>query len=243
MNNGNYSNNNHCKCGKLIGNYAKQCEHCYHLHNRGKNHCFYNKKRPELRGTNNPNYKDGRTLKKYYCIDCNKELNYDSVLYQNSKRCKSCSHKGKFNARFGLPSPIKGKKCPEHSKLLKKLWSSVEYKTKVVKKILKSNNLKPNKLEKLLINLFRKLNLFYKYVGNGKVILNGFNPDFINFREKKIIELFGDYWHNLPERRKIDRNRLKVYFKLDYQTLIVWEHELKNINRLIKKLVRFNKGV
>lgn len=29
-----------------------------------KNH--YNK------GKNNPNFKDGRTLKKYYCIDCNR---------------------------------------------------------------------------------------------------------------------------------------------------------------------------
>ncbi len=35
----------------------------------------------------NANYKDGRTLKKYYCKDCEKIISYDAI------RCKSCATK------------------------------------------------------------------------------------------------------------------------------------------------------
>lgn len=45
---------------------------------------------------NSPSYIDGRTNKKYYCIDCNKEITIESGFY-GSGRCKSCSRKGKLN--------------------------------------------------------------------------------------------------------------------------------------------------
>jgi len=33
------------------------------------------KKTINNKGKNNPNYKDGRTIKEYFCIDCKKKLN------------------------------------------------------------------------------------------------------------------------------------------------------------------------
>ena len=50
-------------------------------------------------------YKDGRALKKYYCIDCKKELK--SYL---SKRCKNCSVKERAN-RPEYKKRISGEKC------------------------------------------------------------------------------------------------------------------------------------
>jgi len=42
---------------------------------------------------NNSFYIDGRTLKKYYCIEgCGKEITYPTVR-DGGHRCKSCSHK------------------------------------------------------------------------------------------------------------------------------------------------------
>jgi hypothetical protein len=76
MKNKDYSKNNHCACGKLISNNAKKCVSC------------------ARKGKYNPNFKDGRTLIKHYCIDCKKEI---SGL---AKRCKSCSKKGKLNYLF-----------------------------------------------------------------------------------------------------------------------------------------------
>lgn len=73
------------------------------------------------KGNKAPSFKDGRCLKKYYCIDCNKELSNHIA-----KRCKSCSNKGKNNPMYGrkrpdtilrnkLNPPMKNKKRPEHS--------------------------------------------------------------------------------------------------------------------------------
>jgi hypothetical protein len=49
-----------------------------------------------------PNFKDGRSSKQYYCIECGKEITVWSGLY-SSGMCGHCSHKDK-------PSSFKGKK-------------------------------------------------------------------------------------------------------------------------------------
>ena len=59
------------------------------------------------KGKNNPSYKDGRTLKKYYCIDCKKEIYYGSI------RCSSCATKHQIKTKG---NPFLGKK---HKKLIK----------------------------------------------------------------------------------------------------------------------------
>ena len=61
----------------------------------------------DIAGKNNPNYKHGGTLKKYYCLDCNKKISYNSALY-GTNRCKKCaykhtiypSRKGKNNSQY-----------------------------------------------------------------------------------------------------------------------------------------------
>ncbi len=99
-------------------------------------------------------------------------------------------------------------------------------------------NRKEQQLNKLLKCLFGSE---YKFVGNGKVIINGFNPDFINVNgQKKIIEFYGDYWHNLPNYKIRDKRRLKIYKRYGYKTLIIWERELKNIDLLTNKIKNFN---
>jgi len=98
------------------------------------------------------------------------------------------------------------------------------------------------KLYKLLYKLFPNE---YKYVGDGKIWINGKNPDFINVNgQKKIIEMFGDYWHSKKVtglKKKIHRIRRQNHFaKYGYKTLIIWERELKNIKQLEIKLRIFH---
>ncbi|KKM20140.1 hypothetical protein LCGC14_1648420, partial [marine sediment metagenome] len=107
---------------------------------------------------------------------------------------------------------------------------------------------KINKSEKVLRNLLSKtVSNKYKYVGNGKYWIINFNPDFININgQKKIIELYGCYWHKCPKckfgnKRTIDIGRIKTYKKYGYQTLIVWEHELKNLDKVKTNILKFNK--
>ena len=126
------------------------------------------------------------------------------------------------------------------------LWQDPEYRKKQLKslkKMLSRKKVLPNKPETFLIELLQKL--FpdqWKYVGDFKQWINGKNPDFIHVEQKKIIEMFGDYWHG---ERKIgisneqhEQERINVFAKEGYETLIIWEHEL---NHLVKKIMRFSK--
>jgi len=95
-----YSKNNHCKCGKLITDYAKQCLSCSH---KGKLCC---------------NYIDGRTTAKYYCVDCGVKLkNF------KAKRCSSCAKSGKLSPRYIDGRSSKNHYCKDCNKLVGKFAS------------------------------------------------------------------------------------------------------------------------
>jgi len=117
----------------------------------------------------------------------------------------------------------------------KKRWQDEEY----VRKIIKSRLNLPNKAELKLDKIIQEtIPNEYKYVGNGEFILGGKCPDFLNVNGKKLlIELYGDYWHfGEDENERID------YFKeFGFDTLIIWEKELKDIETLKDKLMEYNK--
>jgi G:T-mismatch repair DNA endonuclease (very short patch repair protein) len=56
--------------------------------------------------------------------------------------------------------------------------------------------------------------------------------------------LFGDFWHSKKItglKKKEHRKQRQAHFaKYGYKTLVIWEHELQNIQRLKRKLVEFN---
>jgi len=123
----------------------------------------------------------------------------------------------------------------KNSKNIKRFWQTPEY----VAKQMEARGVKPNKPEKFLTKLFQKL--FpnqWKYVGDGQFILAGKCPDFVNINgQKKIIELYGDYWHKDDN----PQDRIDLFAKYGYQTLVIWEHELKDIKQLLGKLMGFCK--
>ena len=75
-----YSHNKRCLCGKLIQNNSKACDKCTHF------------------GSTNPNYKDGRTLKTYYC-QCGRKICYNN-WFEGEKTCKSCAQLGDKNDNY-----------------------------------------------------------------------------------------------------------------------------------------------
>ncbi|GAG38348.1 unnamed protein product, partial [marine sediment metagenome] len=136
---------------------------------------------------------------------------------------------------------VKGEENPMFGK--KSVFSKLNIDKDFQKKRLKALNLKPNKPEKVLMNLLKKLNLPYKYVGDGRIIIDGFIPDFINYNgQKRIIELYGDYWHNLLDYKERDNRRKISYKKYGYDLLVVWQTELNNMQELEKKLIKFDRG-
>ena len=211
------------------------------LGNKGKKHtnpncqCMTCKaKRGEYKGTSNP------MSGKYHTKDTIQKISKSKTGTHYSEKARK-NHKGMLNKHHTEETKR------EKSKTQKQLWQNPEYKEKQLKAMFKSLDIKPNKPEQLLNSILQQL--FpnqYKYVGDGQKVIAGKCPDFINESKHKIIELFGDYWHSeeFTGRNKIDEEQMKIgHFSKHggYQTLIIWEHELNDLNKLKIKLIEFCK--
>ena len=100
-----------------------------------------------------------------------------------------------------------------------------------------SIHMRPNKAEFVLLGILNSLSPeSWAFVGDWSMILAGKNPDFVNTNGKKqIIELFGDYWHKGED----ETGRIDLFRRFGYETLVVWERELKDISSLTTKLREF----
>ena len=113
--------------------------------------------------------------------------------------------------------------------------------------LLRSQNIKPTKPEICLENILEKFFPKYEYTGDFSYLIGRKNPDFINNvnGQKKIIEMFGDYWHSKTRtgrtKKQEENQRIKHFAKHGYKTLIIWESELKNIEKVIQKIQMFDK--
>ena len=117
---------------------------------------------------------------------------------------------------------------------MKSKWRDPEY----AKKQMNACNVIQNKAEKRLEKILNRL--FpgeWKFVGDGKLIIDGKCPDFANINgQKKLIELYGDYWH----RNDNPQDRIDIFKPFGYKTLVIWESELKDTRDLREKLVFFD---
>jgi len=257
-NNSNYKHGKYCKskkyycidCGKEISPLAIRCKKCHNI-NIGKN-----KKSKVKNYRRNPTCIDcGKILKSKYaqrCSSCSMKyirkykfwsVNKNKKMAEEQKRkiSKTRIERG-VAVKSKNPYYKKGKpKCIDCGKQL------TNYKTK--RCIICQNKLrvklssKKNNCEKIIEKLLNEiLPEQYKYVGQGNFWVERFNPDFININgQKKIIEHYGDYWHNREDALKRDKKRLKIYKEYGYKTLIIWQHELNDLKKVKKRILNFNK--
>ncbi len=182
---------------------------------------------------------------------------------EETKMKMSKSHRGKPSGMIGKYHSIKTKNkmsivhlgkrnSIKHNKNISKSRQGIKFSKKTKRRMSDAAvqrfkegvyNLKPNKPEKILIEIIKENNLPFNYVGDGMIWFKGFghsfNPDFLSKNPKHIIELFGDYWHNLPNVKEKDKKRLQTYSKYGYKTLVIWENELKNKQEIINKINSF----
>lgn len=127
------------------------------------------------------------------------------------------------------------------SKAQKALWEDPEY----VARMMILQNRRPTKPE---IRLMHILNLYFndfEYTGARGFIIDGRNPDFVHTDCKLVIEMFGCYPHGceLCGYKGFDKqspqDRISHFANYGYRTLIIWEHELKDLPTLIQKILEF----
>ena len=149
---------------------------------------------------------------------------YGRTHTEEAKRRISKAHLGKRNSKETLRKMSISQKAK---------WKDPEY----VKKIMKSFNVRQNKKEKELEKILNNLHPNeWKFVGDGQLIIDGKCPDFTNINgQKKLIELFGDYWH----RNDDPEDRIKIFEPFGYKTLVIWEKELRDIKALSEKVLSF----
>jgi len=147
-------------------------------------------------------------------------------------------------AYIDYASPDRSRKISESIKLR---WADPEWKERVLKKVFASNDQKPNKAEMAITSIIQDtLPGEYIFSGNGKIFIGGKCPDWFNINgKKKLIELFGNYFHGevVTGRTKVqeEKQRSDHFAKYGFSTLFIWESELKDRSCLAQKIVDFNK--
>jgi len=121
--------------------------------------------------------------------------------------------------------------------IVREQWQDSDYKEKQIKAIFRGQNKQPNNLEKFFNDLTPDC---IRYTGNGTYFIRckikTHVPDFKIKGQKKIIELFGNYWHKDKELNAL----VKEYNEVGWRCLIFWENEIYNEpERILKKTLEF----
>ena len=93
----------------------------------------------------------------------------------------------------------------------------------------------PNGLEQDMINLLKRNNLNYKYVGNMEVIIGGKNPDFIHSFGKKIcIEVRVEYFNKFDKYQDYSKERPEHFKKFGWICIIfILKRHLREIEESV----------
>lgn len=122
-----------------------------------------------------------------------------------------------------------------------KKWTEPEYVEKMMRRLRHT----PNNPESLL-SILTPENV--EYIGNGKwwrtikletangIVIKHKNPDFKVKGQRKLIEFNGTYWH---KNDYPDNAYQQAWAKIGYEILIVWDYEMKNIDKVLTKIANF----
>jgi hypothetical protein len=116
-------------------------------------------------------------------------------------------------------------------------WDNTHYRDRQIKAMRLGCHSHPNKPETSLLDLLNKTYPNeWKFVGDGSFVIGGKNPDYTNINGRKMfIELFGDYWH----KGQNPQDRIDLFKQYGYDTLVIWERELKDEAKVLVRLSEF----
>ncbi len=183
---------------------------------------------------------------KVKCHNCGKIFEIQPSRLKRKKYCsRICADKG-IEALWQTPEYRTNQMIKKRSKVYiekarqaaRRGWMDKSKVEKRIRAILKGSAIRPNKSEIKLDSILQStLPNEYRLNVKGEILIGRSIPDFVNINgQKKIVELFGEYWHPESDEQK----RIKLFKKYGYTTLIVWESELNKVKKLEEKLIKFN---
>lgn len=159
-----------------------------------------------------------------------KMSDYSKKLWRNPEYRKKTSEANKIASN--QPKTKKKKR-----KMMKKLWQEPEY----VKKTLKATKKRPTWPEQVFDDLTP---ICVRYVGNSawwRKLPNGKNknPDFKVTGQNKIIEIYGDYWHDKKyfPQTLTPQELIDLYAQAGFKCLVFWEREIYDNPEQVKEKV------
>lgn len=114
------------------------------------------------------------------------------------------------------------------------LWQNPIWRDNQIKVMRLGLQIHPNKPEMQFLALLKSVTPEWEFVGDGKKIIAGKNPDFWNGNHK-LAELFGNYWH----KGENPAERINLFRQYGYNTLVIWESELENPQEVLTKVAEF----
>jgi len=158
--------------------------------------------------------------------------------------------RGSARAKYLMDNDIEYRE--RYCEMRKQVWAnkSDEDRAKHISNSIKASHVFPNKVEQYIMSVldFAFPNE-WKYVGSGEVIIGRMNPDFINTNgQKKVIEVFGDYWHSEEvvgrDKKHEEQHRIDRFKDYGFQALILWETDIyNNMTKVRKRLLAFAGGL
>lgn len=226
------------KCGCFMGKNIHNCEKNQQKRNNAGNRHLKNLLRCSKCG-GLVSLKNPQT---HVCID------YHNPEYLRKLREVNLGNKNpnwKGGISYGYQKRI-GKKFKKYGSWNKykrgTLTTEIRSDSQFIKKLLKGLQKRPTKPEQQLIDIIKQNNLPFVYTGDGKIIIERLCPDFIdNNGQKKIIEVFGRYWHTGNRNHISEMQRRKIYSKYGFDMLVIWDDELKNTTekQIVHKIENF----
>ena len=134
-------------------------------------------------------------------------------------------------------------------------WENEYFRNKIVKRIIEMSHIRPTSGETITFEILKNINNNFVYNGDysQKIVIDGKIPDFIDTNNKKVILFNGCHWHCCPEcfpNRWInciaipslvdieDKENIR-YKNKGYQYMVIWEHELHDLNAIGNKILQF----
>jgi len=115
------------------------------------------------------------------------------------------------------------------SKSQKLLWQNPKFKVPQLKKMMQGLRNRPTSFEKRIIHLCIKYKLPFVYTGDGRMLINFKNPDFVNCQDRIIIEVFFS-WFKIKSYGSVENYKehcRKKYTSAGWGVIFIDENDLQ----------------